>query len=112
MGAFAEPLFYPDASMSASYGGLGFLVARNLFKALDYKVCAARKTYSIYINYVRTMDTWKRRQQVSADAGFLKDYANALYSVFGASQDARTRIPTLLQLEAATHHIIESPESR
>ncbi|XP_037505615.1 uncharacterized protein LOC119381938 [Rhipicephalus sanguineus] len=37
MGAFAEPLFYPDASMSASYGGLGFLVARNIFKAFDFK---------------------------------------------------------------------------
>ncbi|KAH7967600.1 hypothetical protein HPB52_000554 [Rhipicephalus sanguineus] len=27
-------------------------------------------------------------------------------------QEAYSRIPTLLQLEAATHHIIESPESR
>ncbi|XP_049522466.1 uncharacterized protein LOC119448809 [Dermacentor silvarum] len=37
MGAFAEPIFYPDASMSANYGGLGFLVAKNLFKAFDFK---------------------------------------------------------------------------
>lgn len=68
--------------------------------------------YSIYFTYVRTMDTWKRRQQVSADAGFLKDYANGLYTVFGASQEARSHIPKLLNLEAAMHDIIVSPEAR
>ncbi|KAH6934940.1 hypothetical protein HPB50_002306 [Hyalomma asiaticum] len=68
--------------------------------------------YSIYFTYVRTMDTWKRRQQVSADAGFLKDYANGLYTVFGASQAARSHIPRLLKLEAAMHDIIVSPETR
>ncbi|KAL3208470.1 hypothetical protein MRX96_039029 [Rhipicephalus microplus] len=63
-------------------------------------------------NESRTTDTWKRRQQVSADVGFLEDYAKGLYSVFGASKDAYSRIPALLKLQAATHDIIKSPESR
>ncbi|XP_050040798.2 uncharacterized protein [Dermacentor andersoni] len=68
--------------------------------------------YSLYINYVRTMDTCQRRKQVSADAGFLKSYASNLYSVFGASEAARSRIPTLLRQEAVMHNIVASPEAR
>ncbi|XP_075546556.1 uncharacterized protein LOC142579841 [Dermacentor variabilis] len=68
--------------------------------------------YSLYINYVNTMDTWQRRKQVSADAGFLKSYASDLYSVFGASEAARSRIPTLLRQEAVMHDVIVSPEVR
>ncbi|KAK8763274.1 hypothetical protein V5799_034118 [Amblyomma americanum] len=38
MAAFAEPLFVPDTSLSAAnYGGLGFVVAKHLVKAFDFK---------------------------------------------------------------------------
>lgn len=43
MGALDEPLFYSDPTLSASYGGLGFLVAEKFASAFDLKVCRSQE---------------------------------------------------------------------
>ncbi|KAK8760681.1 hypothetical protein V5799_028050 [Amblyomma americanum] len=65
--------------------------------------------YSLYINRVN-MNKWRRQQQVSADQGRLMQYAMQFYDIFGASQAARARIPSLLALEEKIHAVIEPPE--
>ncbi|KAH7949664.1 hypothetical protein HPB49_013481 [Dermacentor silvarum] len=62
----------------------------------------------MYINHVR-MNKWRRQQQVSDDLGRLKEYANLFYDVYGASEEDRSHIGRMLQLEKDMHHIIEPP---